>query len=282
MSKALFRYLRGEINGYYLTNIHNVLNAVSKDIKDFIYAFGKMEFNLEGMSEENIYNIGRFAGVFLPRLSAGEGAFGSMRMTSSNIVGGKERSERGLMARDTDSFVFVNTAQDDYENDINTLADEDNKSSLVGNETKKGFIPSSATDVVTSEGDIDETKVVSSAPANEAYSDFYGNEFLYIEDVSAKTVQNIDISLFLPLYKVMQYIRYNGANIESLCKIISTICPDGYVKIDSINKNPDTPYFDVYYTVNDDVQLLLKTQRIASLLYIVGLKFPQFTMTEIV
>ena len=45
MSKAIFRYLRGELNGFYLNALHETLNTSSKDIKDFLATFGRMQFN---------------------------------------------------------------------------------------------------------------------------------------------------------------------------------------------------------------------------------------------
>lgn len=288
MSKAIFRYLRGELNGFYLKSLHNTLNNTSKDIKDFLSAFGKMQLNKETMDDETIYNIGRFAGVFLPRLSSAEG-YGAFRMSDSFKVstesgGEQERSERGLYVRDQENFKFVHLNHAlDSEDDINTLANRDQKSSLVGNETIRGYIPASAENVITEEGNIDDDpssgKVVSTPPENEAYSDFYGNQFLFIAE-PFKTTTNIDTELFLPLLKVLQYIRYNGANIVSLCKIISILCPNKFVEIVSIDKAETDSYITVKYRYNDAVELENKLQRLATLLYVVKLKFPQIFMLE--
>lgn len=280
MPKSLFRFLRGEINGSYLNSIHNTLNCVTKETREFINEFGKMQFAYEAMPEDTVYNIGKFAGVFLPRLTSGEGAFGSMRMTNSKTVAGVERSERGLMNRAEDDFIFHHTAQENYNTDINTLSNIDNKSSMVGNEELLGYISSETNDVVNFDGDIDESKVLLEPPDNAAYSDFYGNNFLYIEDATVRVVKNLDVSLFIPVYEVMQYIRYNGASIDTLCNIIAILCPQGYVKINSIIKDTNSPFINIEYTINDDVHILIKSQRIASMLYVVGLKFPQVIMTE--
>lgn len=283
MSKAIFRYLRGELNGFYLNALHETLNTSSKDIKDFLATFERMQFNRETMDDETIYNIGRFAGVFLPRLSSAEG-YGAFRMSESKVVSIQglrtERSERGLFVREQENFKFVHLEHDfDSADDINTQANINQKSSLVGSENVRGYISSDETDVITEEGNIDTSKVSSQIPDDKAYSEFYGNQFLFISE-PFKAITNIDIELFFPLYKVLQYIRYNGANIVSLCKIISILCPNDFVKIISIDKASEAPYISVTYCYNDAVELSNKLQRIATLLYVVDLKFPQIVMVE--
>ena len=39
MAKAFFRWLRGELNGFYVTNINGALNESTKDVKDFLSEF---------------------------------------------------------------------------------------------------------------------------------------------------------------------------------------------------------------------------------------------------
>ena len=67
MSKALFRFLRGELNGYYINNIYNSMNEFSSDIKKFFIEFQNQQFELGKISNETLYNLGKFASVFLPR-----------------------------------------------------------------------------------------------------------------------------------------------------------------------------------------------------------------------
>ena len=210
MAKKFFRFLRGELNGFYITNINNTLNVAVAYIESFLTSFKKMQFNIDTMPEETIYNIGTFAGVYLVRLSAGE-AYGAMRMTESYEVNGNERSERGLLKRSNERFDFVHTEQEEYASDINTLADDDNRSSLVGNETVQGYISSNNLDVIDEDGNVKPSAILSEPPSGEAYSEFYGNKFMFLSEQTTIT-HNINASLFIELYKVMQYIRYNGAN----------------------------------------------------------------------
>lgn len=280
MAKALFRYLRGELNGFYLQSIHNAMNSSSEDIRAFLSKFSAMQFEENKIDDEVVYGIGRFAGVNLPRLSSSEGS-GAFRLTESKEnPNGEEISERGLFSQEEESFNFVHQLEDfQSTNDINTESNVNNKSTLIGSETLRGYIPSSATNVIKETGNIDTSKVTSTAPTDEAYSDFYGNNFLFVSE-PFKTTTNIDVSLFLPLFKVMQYVRYNGANIVSLCKIIEILCPGGFVKIKSIEKNETLPYFTVNYYYDSSVVIDNRLQRIATLLYVVNLKFPQFVMVE--
>lgn len=280
MSKAFFRYLRGELNGYYLTSINNVMNSFVLSVRDFFVFFNSQQFNKRQMSEEVIENLGKFAGVFLPYFSVGEGYGHVQRMTESEIVNGEERSERGLMERTTEDFEFVHTEQDDYDEDINTLATFDLKSSLAGEDDPVvGYLSSAESDLLDEKGNVEEDKVLSTPPVGVAYSDYYGNQFLYMFDdivSSEKLVQDVFYDMFL----VMQHIRYNGASIETLCRLVSSICPDGLVKIASITKVSNVPYLIVEYIYNNEIVVPQKNQRLGTLLYVLSQKFPQVTMVE--
>lgn len=285
MSKALFRWLRGELNGYYLQNIYNTLNTQVAKVRDFFAEFDKQQFNLETMTDETIYNIGKFAGVFLPRLSAGEG-YGSLRMTDSEEVytleypDGVERSERGLFKKDTETFEFVHTEDDDYSSDINTLATPTKKSSMIQEgAVPLGYISSEATDVIDENGNVKASKILANPPTGVAYSNFYGNQFMFLSENIA-VIQNIEAPIYYELYKVMQWIRYNGANIESFCKLVETVCPDGLVSILAITKASQKPFFIVTYRYNPDIEIDRKNQRLLTLLHVISLKFPQFVMQE--
>ena len=277
MSKEFFRFLRGEINGYYLTRLNNLLNLASQDIKDFLSNFKHMQFDLKSMPPDVAYGLGAFAGVHLANLST-ETGYGILRFTESNKVNGQERSERGLLSRETEGFDFVHTEQDDYPSDINLLSTDDLKSSMVGDESVEGYIASSSTpdDVLDNNGNVKPSAVLPSPPLDEAYTDFYGNNFLYLWDGTFR-VTPISYAMFFELFKVMQYIRYNGVNIKSFVQMVETICPCGFVTIVSIEKNLETVSFTVTYRVNE-VVVTSQQQRLELLNYLVTMKFPQFVM----
>lgn len=279
MSKKFFRFLRGELNGFYITSLNNTLNKFVEDVEAFFINFNKMQFDILTMPEDTIYNIGTFAGVHLIRLSVGE-AYGAMRMTEGYIDNGNERSERGLLQRSNEQFDFVHTEQDNYPDDINTLATSDKRSSLVGNETVQGYIASSETDVIDDEGNVKSSAILENPPVDEAYSEFYGNQFMFLSEQTNRT-RNISASLFLELYKVMQYIRYNGVNIKSFAQVISILCPDGLVTVLSITKASGASYFTVSCRYDVSVEMELVQQRLSTFEYIMRLKFPQFLIVPV-
>ena len=100
MSKAFFRFLRGEINGFYLNSIHNVFNKYTENLKAFFSFFNKQQFTEGKMCDEYLYGLGQFAGVILPRLQK-EDSISSLRMTNSFKTSGIEFTERGLLNTNT-------------------------------------------------------------------------------------------------------------------------------------------------------------------------------------
>ena len=279
MAKKFFRFLRGELNGYYITNLNNTLNKFIVSVQDFLVKFSKMQFDVISMPDETIYNIGTFAGVYLIRLSVGEG-YGAMRMTEGYTVDNQERSERGLLLRSNEQFNFVHTEQDSYPDDINTLATSDDRSSLVGDEAVQGYIASSEVDVFDGDGNVKPSAILHTPPVDEAYSEFYGNRFLFLSEQIDRT-KNISASLFLELYKIMQYIRYNGANIKSFTQVISVLCPQGLVTVLSIEKALNAPYFIVSCQYDVTSELDSVQQRLSTFEYIMRLKFPQFLIVPV-
>lgn len=291
MAKAFFRWLRGELNGFYVTNINGALNESTKDIKDFLSEFKAQQFENGKISDKNLYGLGKFAGIFLPRLSRAE-SLASLRMTESFVVDGFECSERGLFntvlenfsffhTRDdtTVYFDFVRVNQDTYNNDINTLATPTLRSSLVGNETLIGYISSEETNVLDDNGYVRHEKISATPPEGVAYSDYYGDQFMLLSEAEA-SYSNIEPSLYIELFKALQWIRYNGASIKSLGRITSLICPDGLVKLGEVETAPDGKHWNVYYDYDDTVDVPLKQQRLNLLEFIVNLKFVQVKLVE--
>lgn len=278
MSKAIFRFLRGELNGFYITSLHNSLNEYSADIKRFFVEFKNQQFELGKMSNETLYNLGKFASVFLPRRPVAHSRT-SLYMTDSHIVDGTEFSERGLFNTQNENFEFVHTDPLIETPDINTLATETKRSSLVGDEQAQGYIASSETDILDDEGNVRPGKVLSVPPENEAYSEFYGNKFLYLSEGDT-VYEPIPPALFIELFKALQWIRYNGASIASLVRIIEVLCPEGLVTIDRIDVSADSRALQVYYIYNNESSVTDKESRLALLEYLVDLKFKQVILVE--
>lgn len=279
MSKAIFRYLRGELNGYYLTSIHNMLNVFTEDVKQFFISFNNMQFETGKIPSQTLYNIGKFASIFLPRAEKAE-SLKAIYMTEGHIVGGAERSERGLFNTDTELFDFVHTEQDDYTDDINTLASETMRSSLVGDEPVEGYIAENEDEVLDDDGNVRPEKLLHTPPEHLAYSDFHGNKFMYLSEGDT-SYEPVNPALFIELYKVMQWIRYNGTSLSSFVKLVSIICPSGLVKIDRVEVSGSGVNLFAFYVYDDTVEISLKAQRLVLLEYVVKTKFPQVILTEI-
>ena len=193
MSKAFFRFLRGELNGFYLKSLYNTLNESTKNTKAFLMDFNNMQFK-EGLIDDNtLLNIGKFAGIFPLNFVRVESLI-SLRMSDSKEVNGTEYSERGLfdttleifnychLNLDSEGlFYFEHTSEEETE-DINTLADVDKKSSMVGDEQLIGYVSEDVIDLIKSDGSIDMLKVTKNPPENKAYNCIYGNQFSFLSE----------------------------------------------------------------------------------------------------
>ena len=276
MSKAFFRFLRGELNGFYLKSIYNTLNESTKGTKAFLMDFNNMQFK-EGMIDDTtLLNIGKFAGIFPLNLVQTE-SLTSLKMSNSKEVDGFEYSERGLYNTIQEVFNYYHLTQES--DDINTLATEDERSSLVGNEEVIGYIAEDEIDVLDGQGKVRTEKILHKVPEGKAYSEFYGNKFLFLsegEEVYSKTSNEI----FLDLYKALQYIRYNGISLKSFVQLVTLICPQGLVKIDHIEVAVDKTHFNAYYNYNAEVNITYKAQRKALLEVLVAEKFKQVVLVE--
>lgn len=277
MAKLFFRWLRGELNGFYITNMYMTLNERAKETKDFLYSFGRQQFAQGKIENKNLYGLGKFAGIFLPRLKE-EDVKGSIRFTESHVVNGTEYSERGLLNTETEAFEFKHT-QGETTPDINTLATDTLRSSLVGDEAVQGYIAASETEVLDENGKVKPEKVLQTAPSNEAYSDFYGNKFLFLSEGDI-VYSDLEPSLYLELFKALQWVRYNGDSIKALAKIVSLICPSGLVKLGNLTASNAGKHYYIYYDYDSSADVDNKRQRMFLLNYIVNIKFPRVTLVE--
>ena len=274
MSKAFFRFLRGELNGFYVQNINQAWNDYTTDIKAFFTDFSKMQFEKGKIDKEYLYNLGTFAGIFLPRLSREENLT-SLKMSESNIYNGEETSESGLFNLAYESFDYF----PEVEGDINDLATSSMRSSLVGDEEPIGYISSEETDLFDDELNIRPSKILSSPPEGVAYSEFYGNQFLFLSEASI-SYEKLSPDLYFDLFKTIQWIKYNGTSLASLIKLIELICPNGLVQVASVEASENGRNIEVTYIYNEEVTIDWKLQRRYLLEYIVGLKMPQVKLSE--
>lgn len=276
MSKEFFRFLRGELNGFYITRLNNSLNEYAKDIKSFFKDFKNQQFDLEHLSNETLYNLGKFASIQLPRRYTSE-TRSSIYMTDEHQVDNVEFSERGLYNVETEQFEFEHESEAITNPDINTLATDVRRSSLVGDEQIQGYIAEDEVDVIDVNGNVRPEKILSVPPENKAYSNFYGNQFSFLAEGNM-TWENISPPLFIELFKALQWVRYNGKSLKSLVRIIELVCPRGLVVITNVTSSRYNVY--VHYRYDASVDVTSKESRLALLEYIVNLKFKQVVLTE--
>ena len=279
MAKEFFRFLRGELNGFYINSISNAVIKLTEENKRGLIEFANQQFEAGKIDSETLYNLGRFACVQLPRRTVSE-ARTSLYMTESHKVDGKEFSERGLFRTASEVFYFVHTDESITSPDLNTLASSTERSSLVGEDDEVlGYIAEDETNVLDDEGMVRPEKVLSEPPSGKAYSNYYGNDFLFLSEGEV-TYESISFSLYIELFKALQWIRYNGVSLSSLARIISILCPDGLVLITDIRIASNNKVINVLYRYDDSVQVTNKEQRLALLQYIIGLKFKQVRFVE--
>lgn len=281
MAKAFFRFLRGELNGYYITNLYNMLNRTTQSDKDFFIQFASMQFEEGKIDSTTLYNLGKFAGITLPRIAKAE-LKSAVRMTESEYDEelDYEFSERGLLRTQNETFVFEHKQIDTSDlPDINTLATDAKRSSLVGTESVEGYIAEDETEVLDDEGSVKPEKVESDPPSEGAYSDFYGNQFLFLAEGTTEYTP-VSYGVFLDLFKAIQFVRYNGSTLSALVRITSILCPDRFVKVNSISVAQSGNFIIVSYSADWTVDIDLKQDRLNILLYVIRLKFPQVQMVE--
>lgn len=276
-NKEFFRFLRGELNGWYLIQINDAINLTMKEIKAFFTKWNNMQFNDE-MPEEYIKGLGLFAGIYVPIVGISYQFY--MFMFESYVVNGVQRSERGLFNTNLERFEFVHTEQDDYADDINTLATPTLKSSLVGNEQVLGYISENATNVLLPDGTVNPDVILSEPPSNASYTEFYGNQFTFLEEKASEVNAELEKELYRQLIEAMQFVRYNHDNLISLCKIIELLCPDGFIKITDVESNVTGGYLIVKYMKDLNVDIDHKTHRETMFKYIVSEKFPSVSLVE--
>lgn len=294
MAKALFRFLRGELNGFYLQNFYMSLNEITSDMRDFLSRWERMVFkSSENLTEDELSvpkdiarGLGTFAGVFLPYVEQ-DSRVGSVRFTLSNRVSGVEYSERGLFDLSKESFDFFRTDRKEYSTDINSLANSMLRSTLVESGAPvKGYILEGI-EILRDDGTVDESKLVNyeqipkdgEGNPSVAYVPYYGNQYLYLSEKSPIR-STVSINVFIELVKAMQWVRYNGASVASLCKFAKVLCPDYLFMFDF---DWDTQYAKsvLEYGIDPDLETPNKLMRSNVFKLMANLKFPQIEFREV-
>lgn len=280
MAKAFFRFLRGELNGYYVTRIQQVCNELSQEYKDFLVEFAGQQFENGKIDATTLNNLGKFAGIFLPRVSKEE-ASTSVRLSESDYDEqlDYEFSERGLFRPANEDFVFEQKTLDDTGlPDINTLATTEKRSSMVEQGKQvAGYIPDDVTDIFA-DGIVIPSVISQTPPANQAYNDFYDNTFIFLSD-SLPSYESISPDVFLELFKALQTVRYRGMSIMALSKITNILCPLGLVRIVDITAGNNL--WTLSYHIDMTVETGNQQDRLNMWTYIIKIKFPQIVLLEV-
>lgn len=277
--KALFRFFRGELNGFL---IHTLCTFINKHLKkigvlDELAYHNSMRWELQGrmpIRESDIFSIGKVGGLFQPTTIA-ETTLGSVWFTPSNIVSGRQRSERGLLEHEYGSFLFVRTLRDDYTTDINTLASKALRTSLVepGAEIL-GYVPDGVA-LFDESGNLYTEAILNTPPDDTAYIVWYGLKYLHYKEVFG-IIEPMDAATFMRLFEMLQRIRRAGANIASLLEITAFMC-QGYVYDLEIEQTDWR--FVCYYSLDEDAPIADKEKLLAAWLNICRKKFNQMSFS---
>lgn len=285
-----FRFYRGEFDsGFFLRTISTMFNDIVTmvgGIYDEIMYQLNVQFTLMStgqtvaMRTNDVIGIAATAGVF-PLYFAGGYWPGALFFTESAIFGGNQRSERGLYNTNKQQFDFVHTENDDYPDDITTLATETLKSSLVPNGQVVLGYSRADLPVYDADGNIIWDNISSTPPVGVAYNEFYGPKFSTLSD-DAVVIAQMGIQFTMNLFIILQQIRYNGPSIGLLMQLTETICEDAVVDINIVKGTAGSKnYYVLNYTINTEPTTDIVQQRISIWRYILTQKFKLYQLNEV-
>jgi hypothetical protein len=278
--KLPYRFFRGELNGFYLYRLVTFLNKASGAVLDELAYHALFQWKLEdeitaqemAVRDEDVINIAKIAGLFQPRV-VNKVALGSVFFTQGHTVNGKQRSERGLMDMDLESFRFVREEQDEYPDDIVNEASERLRMGLVPSGTEPAGYVRAGTPLYREDGTVIWENVLPEPPEDgELYAPFYGEKFLVHEEFfSRETPLTIDI--FKLLLECVQRIRRDGPSIASLLEV-TKILGGGYIH--GLRIEGRGRYYMCYYRLDEDAAVLNRERRFGAWQNICGQKFKLF------
>jgi hypothetical protein len=281
-----FRFLTGEINGFYLRAIHDILNEYSSDIYETLCYMSLVQFYLEDegvpvgtipIADSDVKGIAAIAGVFNQYVSA-ESNKGSILFTSSKIVDGYEYSDRALYNMPTESFKFVRTNQDIYASDIVTLSSPTLRASLVPEGTPViGYIAEDAV-FFNADGSINTSAISPTPPVGKAYYPYYGENYLFLAETFLVEAY-LDPLTFKKMLETYQVVRYNGPNIKSILDATSIICEDYIqdIRFESVGTK-----IILYYQLNQESELISKIKKLFVWRKFMERKFKYITLSEVI
>ena len=283
--KAPFRFFRSEfMKGVYLKHLVLIPNKVVQNVLDELVYHTLVQFKNGDevdsgevqIRDDDILNYGKIAGLFQPRVRTLTTA-GSIHFSTSFIVEGQERSERGLMDMDIEKMAYYHVYNDDYPEDIINEANADFRSTFVPEGTQPiGYLPYGV-DLYTSEGDVIWSNLLSVPPTDGTpYTNYYGEQYLVFNEYFDKEIL-LPISVFKLLLECVQRIRYNGPSVVEFLTI-TRILLDNYVY--KIEITPSGSHYVVEYERNDDIDLDDRKSKYAAWQNICEQKFKHFVLVD--
>lgn len=286
MSKLFFRFLRGELNGFYINNLNETLNSACASIRSYFADFHDMQFKRDDevteketpISAEALSGLATFAGIFAPFVYQ-DALNDSIHFTQSHVVNDVERSERGLYKRAQQAFEFVRTEYDNYPNDINTEASDEKKSTFVEeNRQPVGWFPEGEK-IFKADGSLDLSKLIPAPRAGHADAPYWGDKFMYFAEeypVKAVTSNRVLVSLV----RAMQWVRHNGVSITSLAEFARILCPD-FLFITNIDWDEHYAYAVVSYGIDENFEAEDKLMREQLFTLLINSKIPQMIFEKV-
>lgn len=282
--KLLFRFFRGEFNGIFARAFLLSRNNAVQDMLDELVYHATVVWKLPGdesagespIREEDIVNLAKFAGIPRP-LQYVENTVGSLRFTSSNVVGGKQRSERGLFNTVKEGFDFVRTANDSYSTDIATEASGTKRMSMVPEGTAPvGYVPHGVS-IFEEDGTLIPGNILSEPPTDGTpYTPYYGEKYLFTEETFI-TDTEMRIDMFMAYYECIMRIRRSGASVVELL-YLTELFGEGYIK--DLEIEQVSWYYILHYSLSDDIVLANKSGRLAAWRTIMSKRFKDFILSE--
>jgi hypothetical protein len=279
--KLPFRFFRGEFNGHYLYKALTCLNDVVKDVLDELAYHATVQWKtaaeaLQGetpLRDEDLFNIGRIAGLYPDNL-LGRTTLGSVGLTPSYIVAGRQRSERALMDMESGSHRFVRTEQDEYPDDIVTDASQDRRIGFVPNGSEPVGYVRMGTQIYNEDGSVLWENLLYEPPTDGTpYVPFYGEKYLVHEEWFVKD-SPLSPEVYKELLECMLWIRRNGPSLESFFEA-TRILVAGVVSDIEIVLDPGR-YYWVYYSIDPDSTKRDQDRLVSSWLWIIRDKFKLF------
>lgn len=277
--KKFFRWLRGELNGYYLNKIAYFVNDWVEDyISPVLAYFLKMQFRSDSdeqygnINNSDIKGIAKFAGI-TQLITKGIIRDNVMYFTSSHKVGNEEQSFSGLFNKAISDFSF---GYKDKRSDINSFATEELQTSLVEEGAEiLGYIPEDA-EVYDIDGNFNKDAVLPVPPEGKAYVPFYGLKYLQLQE-------NLIVNYTIPIEQIydalvaIQNIRRNGATIYTFFEL-TRIFGIEFIKIEKFVSHG--LYIEVMYS-NLSVEVQNRQMKQMLWEYVIKQFFPQFQLTNV-